>query len=162
MHDTRRRKRISLQQPVHAIPGHTSTLRAAIEPLLPYSVYLVEEVAESFTVSGDPVILVMPSQLLSQGLLLPSDLVVTMRLAPFRDPRESSSESVLGRFALHDPLSGERPSPEVREAQQVERPWSARLAFGREPIWTTKIDKPRLVGGAGLGRTCRIVSAELP
>jgi len=102
--NARRRERVTLQQPLHAIPGHACLLRAAIQPPLPDPLYLREKTTECREVPSDTEVLVMSAQFSREGLLLRADVVVEVPPAPIRDPLQGSAEAVRRCSALNDPV----------------------------------------------------------
>jgi hypothetical protein len=81
-HDLRSGKRVLLQQAGKALPAHASTLGAAVQPFPPQADDLPLHAAEPLLVARDPIIRLVPPQLLHQLLMLPGDRRMAMGAAP--------------------------------------------------------------------------------
>ncbi len=142
--DPRPRERHALQQSPHPFPGHSGTLRAAVKPLAPRLPNGLCEARDRFEVPGDAVVPKVTGQLLREALVLLADIIVAVLPTPVRDPLDCPSEAVLRGPLLDDPLPGERLTPVVREAQQIERPRTLVRTIGRGRFGATEVDQSRL------------------
>jgi hypothetical protein len=77
----------------------------------------------------------VPAELLHERAMLCPYIVVSVPTTPFADAAERAAESVLRRPSLHDPLAGFGQAPVVREAEQVEGPWTCRSPSSRTGRW---------------------------
>src|SRR5579884_936184 len=68
--DQRARQRVTLAQRVEGVPGEAARPRAARQPLLPGALHGVPEAAQRFAVARNSVVRTMPTQLLTQRLML--------------------------------------------------------------------------------------------
>src|SRR5437870_612339 len=97
-------------------------LGSPIEPIVPAPFDRPQEAVEHPRVSGDPVILVMPSELLSQLSVLLASWQMAVLTAPPTDPCDRPSEAVRGCLQLDHPVPSPGLRPIMGEAQQIERP----------------------------------------
>ena len=93
--DARLREREPPQQCAHALPVHARALRAAVKPLAPRAGDLAPEASKGIQVPGDPEVPVTSPQLLREGLLLRSQVVVEVLAAPTGNLTERSPKAVL-------------------------------------------------------------------
>ena len=93
--DARLREREPPQQCAHALPVHARALRAAVKPLAPSADDLAPEASKGIQVPGDPEVPVTSPQLLREGLLLRSQVVVEVLAAPTGNLTERSPKAVL-------------------------------------------------------------------
>jgi hypothetical protein len=76
-----------------------------MKPLAPDLNDPLKEATESPVVSGNAVIPVVASELLSEHPLLAPELVMSMLPAPIRHTPQRTAQSILGRLLLDDPIS---------------------------------------------------------
>ena len=82
VHDLGSGKWVVLQQTGKTLPAHTAPLGAAVEPFPPEADGLPLHPAQPLLVARDPIVRIMPPQLLHQLLMLPGDRGVAMGATP--------------------------------------------------------------------------------
>ena len=105
------------------------------EPLPPDLEYLVAKTGQCRAIARDPVVRRVSSQFLAQCLVLFRERVVAMRPAPLGDLLDRPREPAGRRLPLQNPVPFPGSRPEVREAQEVERPRFARIRRHPLALW---------------------------
>src|SRR5690349_20382763 len=131
------RQRVDPHVPRKPCPRPRPTIRSPIEPVAPAPLDLVHKTAQRVRVPGDPVIPVVPLQLLRELPVLFAYWRMAMLAAPPSDAGDRPAKTIRGRLLLDHPVPTPRLRPVIGEAQQIKcspaRPfgWSLRVAPSR-------------------------------
>src|SRR5215471_3527385 len=120
MNDLRRRQRPTPRQRPIQSPRETARPRTAGQPPPPDALHRLPQAYQGAVVPGNPVVRVVPTQLLAQCLVLLGYRSVTVTPAPLGDRPDRSAEPVRGRPTLHHRVPLPRLPPPMSEAQEVE------------------------------------------
>ena len=82
VNDYRRRERIPLQQTIHSLPGDFAGAVASAKPFPPEPDDTPPELQQRMRVARDPVVCEVTAKLLTQCILLGSQRVMSILLAP--------------------------------------------------------------------------------
>ncbi len=94
---------MSFEQFPEPLPGHGPLLRAAIQPDAPDSNDSAKKLGESGRVACDPIVGVVPPNLLAELVALHSNRQMPEATAPFSDGPDAAVESTLHRALFDDP-----------------------------------------------------------
>jgi hypothetical protein len=89
---------------------------------MPAALDRLQEVIEHLRVPGNPVVPVVPAQLLSKRLVLLANRRVAMVTAPPTDTGDRPTQAIRGCLPLDHPVPTSGLRPIVSKAQQIERP----------------------------------------